>query len=82
VAVLRGTFIHKPCFCPKYGTRPPRQGSLTLFQKSSLPEKALPHYFDYREMANRSLGETWNSLNPSEIEEFVKDFGSLLKVLF
>ena len=58
---------------------PARQGSFTLSQKFSLLEKALPSYFDYREMAKRSLGETWNSLNPSQREEFVKDFGSLLK---
>jgi hypothetical protein len=58
---------------------PARQTSFTLSQKFSLLEKGLPRYFDYREMAKRSLGETWNSLNPSQPEEFVKDFGSLPK---
>ena len=63
----------------RIGDNPARQGSFTLSQKFSLLEEALPRYFDYREMAKRSLGETWNSLNPSQREGFVKDFGSLLK---
>ena len=60
-------------------SNPALQGSSHRFQKVELVEKASARYFDYREMAKRSLGETWDSLNHGQQDEFVKDFSGLLK---
>jgi phospholipid transport system substrate-binding protein len=51
-------------------------------RKVDLVEKAATRHFDYREMAQRSLGETWNSLNQGQQNEFVKNFSGLLKASF
>jgi phospholipid transport system substrate-binding protein len=58
---------------------PALKSSSHRFQKVELVEKASARYFDYREMAKRSLGETWDSLNHGQQDEFVKDFSGLLK---
>jgi phospholipid transport system substrate-binding protein len=51
-------------------------------QKVDLVEKAAARHFNYREMAKQSLGETWNTLNRSQQDEFVKNFSGLLKASF
>jgi phospholipid transport system substrate-binding protein len=51
-------------------------------QKVDLVEKAAARHFNYREMAKRCLGETWNTLNQGQQDEFVKNFSGLLKASF
>jgi phospholipid transport system substrate-binding protein len=51
-------------------------------RKVDLVEKATARHFNYREMAKRCLGETWNSLNLGQQDEFVKNFSGLLKASF
>jgi len=51
-------------------------------RKVDLVEQAAARHFNYREMAQRSLGETWNSLNRGQQDEFVKNFSGLLKASF
>jgi phospholipid transport system substrate-binding protein len=45
-------------------------------------EKAAARHFNYREMAKRCLGETWDTLSQSQQNEFVKNFSGLLKASF
>src|SRR4030042_977763 len=45
-------------------------------------EQAAARHFNYREMAKRCLGETWDSLNLGQQDEFVKNFSGLLKASF
>ncbi|MDO9532496.1 MAG: ABC transporter substrate-binding protein [Deltaproteobacteria bacterium] len=51
-------------------------------RKIDLVEQAAARHFDYREMAQRSLGETWDTLNQGQQNEFVKNFSGLLKASF
>ena len=51
-------------------------------QKVDLVEKAAARHFNYREMAKQCLGETWNTLNQGQQDEFVKNFSGLLKASF
>jgi phospholipid transport system substrate-binding protein len=51
-------------------------------RKVDLVEKAATRHFNYREMAQRSLGETWETLNQGQQNEFVKNFSGLLKASF
>ena len=44
--------------------------------------QAAARHFNYREMAKQSLGETWNTLNQGQQDEFVKNFSGLLKASF
>ena len=39
-------------------------------------------YFDYQEMAKRSLGPTWGKLNPGQRDEFVRLFSELLEASY
>jgi phospholipid transport system substrate-binding protein len=39
-------------------------------------------YFDYQEMAKRSLGPTWGKLNPGQRQEFVRLFAQLLEASY
>jgi phospholipid transport system substrate-binding protein len=39
-------------------------------------------YFDYQEMAKRSLGPTWGKLNPGQRQEFVRLFSQLLEASY
>jgi phospholipid transport system substrate-binding protein len=48
-------------------------------QRLGLIEKATTRRIDYREMARRSLGPAWNTLNRSQQDEFVHLFSELLK---
>jgi phospholipid transport system substrate-binding protein len=51
-------------------------------RKVDLVEQAAARHFNYREMARRCLGETWDSLNRGQQNEFVKNFSGLLKASF
>ena len=51
-------------------------------RKVDLVEKAAARHFNYREMAKRCLGETWDTLNQGQQNEFVKNFSGLLKASF
>ena len=51
-------------------------------KKVDLVEKAAARHFNYREMAKRCLGETWNTLSQGQQDEFVKNFSGLLKASF
>ena len=51
-------------------------------RKVDLVEQAAARHFNYREMAKRSLGETWDSLKQGQQNEFVKNFSGLLKASF
>jgi phospholipid transport system substrate-binding protein len=61
---------------------PALQGDNHRAQKVDLVEKAAARHFNYREMAKRCLGETWETLNRSQQDEFVKNFSGLLKASF
>jgi len=47
--------------------------------KVDLVEQAAARHFNYREMAKRSLGETWDTLSQGQQNEFVKNFSGLLR---
>jgi phospholipid transport system substrate-binding protein len=51
-------------------------------RKVDLVEQVAARHFNYREMAQRCLGETWGSLNRGQQNEFVKNFSGLLKASF
>jgi phospholipid transport system substrate-binding protein len=51
-------------------------------RKVDLVEQAAARHFNYREMAKRCLGETWDTLNQGQQNEFVKNFSGLLKASF
>lgn len=61
---------------------PALQGTNHRARKVDLVEKAAARHFNYREMAKRSLGETWETLNRGQQDEFVKNFSGLLKASF
>ena len=51
-------------------------------QRTALVEKATSRLFDYREMAKRCLGETWDTLKKNQQEEFVGLFSRLLRTSY
>ncbi len=51
-------------------------------QRYSLVKQIVDRHFDYREMAKRSLGSTWNGLNDSQRNEFVTLFAELLEASY
>lgn len=61
---------------------PALQGTDHRARKVDLVEKAAARHFNYREMAKRCLGETWDTLNQGQQDEFVKNFSGLLKASF
>jgi phospholipid transport system substrate-binding protein len=61
---------------------PALQGPDHRARKVDLVEQAAARHFDYREMAKRCLGETWDTLNQGQQDEFVKNFSGLLKASF
>ena len=61
---------------------PALQGPDHRTRKVDLVEQAAARRFDYREMAKRCLGETWDALNQGQQDEFVKNFSGLLKASF
>ena len=61
---------------------PALQGTDHRARKVDLVEQAAARHFNYREMAKRCLGETWDTLNQGQQDEFVKNFSGLLKASF
>ena len=51
-------------------------------RRLELVEEATNRHLDFREMAKRSLGTTWASLNRSQRDEFVKLFSALMKASY
>ncbi len=51
-------------------------------QRYRLVKEIVDRHFDYREMAKRSLGATWNKLNNSQRDEFVRLFAELLEASY
>jgi len=45
-------------------------------------KQLVDRHFDYREMAKRSLGQTWTKLNPGQRDEFVRLFAELLEASY
>ena len=61
---------------------PALQGAEQRTRKVDLVEQAASRHFNYREMAKRCLGDTWDTLNKGQQDEFVKNFSGLLKASF
>ena len=59
-----------------------RHGERDPAADDQLVEKVAARHFNYREMAKRCLGETWDTLNKGQQDEFVKNFSGLLKASF
>ncbi|MCX5888241.1 MAG: ABC transporter substrate-binding protein [Deltaproteobacteria bacterium] len=51
-------------------------------QRHDLVKQIVDRHFDYREMAKRSLGATWNSLSNPQRDEFVRIFAELLEASY
>ncbi len=51
-------------------------------QRFGMVKKIVDLHFDYREMAKRSLGATWNKLNEAQRREFVELFAELLEASY
>jgi phospholipid transport system substrate-binding protein len=51
-------------------------------EKRRLVKGIVDPYFDYREMAKRSLGATWGKLSAGQRDEFVRLFAELLEVSY
>ena len=51
-------------------------------QRFSMVKQLVDRHFDYREMAKRSLGATWNSLSNPQRDEFVRLFAELLEASY
>lgn len=49
------------------------------YKAVDLVEKVADRYFDFGEMGKSSLGDTWNDLNQTQQDEFVKIFTAVLK---
>jgi phospholipid transport system substrate-binding protein len=57
----------------------PSQSPAQKHQRLQLIEKTAARRIDYREMAKRCLGPTWNTLSRAQQQEFVHLFSELLK---
>ena len=51
-------------------------------QRRHLAKQIVDRHFDYREMAKRSLGPTWNNLSNAQRDEFVSLFAELLEASY
>lgn len=51
-------------------------------QKEKMVKAIVDPYFDYREMAKRSLGTTWGGLSGGQQDEFVRLFAELLEASY
>ena len=61
---------------------PAYQGPAQKETRHRLVKPIVDRRFDYREMAKRSLGPTWNNLNNSQRDEFVRLFAELLEASY
>ncbi len=60
----------------------PSQSPAQKRQRLELIERTTARHVDYREMAKRSLGPTWDTLSRGQQEEFVHLFSELLKASY
>jgi phospholipid transport system substrate-binding protein len=51
-------------------------------ERRQMVKRIVDPYFDYREMAKRSLGPVWGKLNPGQRNEFVRLFAELLEASY
>lgn len=51
-------------------------------QRRDRVKQVVDRRFDYEEMAKRSLGSSWNTLNAGQRQEFVRLFGELLEASY
>jgi phospholipid transport system substrate-binding protein len=51
-------------------------------ERRQMVKRVVDPHFDYREMAKRSLGPTWGTLNPAQRQEFVALFAQLLEASY
>ncbi|MCL4502321.1 MAG: ABC transporter substrate-binding protein [Deltaproteobacteria bacterium] len=51
-------------------------------RRFSKVKQLVDQHFDYREMAKRSLGPTWNKINNTQKDEFVRLFAELLEASY
>lgn len=51
-------------------------------RRFQMVKQLVDRHFDYREMAKRSLGPTWNKINNTQRDEFVRLFAELLEASY
>jgi phospholipid transport system substrate-binding protein len=61
---------------------PANAGPAKKQERFSMVKQIVDRHFDYREMAKRSLGSTWNSLSNPQRDEFVRIFAELLEASY
>ncbi len=61
---------------------PALAGEAKKKQRFSMVKQIVDRHFDYREMAKRSLGSTWNGLSGAQRDEFVRLFSELLEASY
>jgi phospholipid transport system substrate-binding protein len=58
---------------------PAYRGPAQRCKAVDLVEKVADRYFDFEEMGKNSLGDTWDDLNQTQQDEFIKIFTAVLK---
>jgi phospholipid transport system substrate-binding protein len=61
---------------------PSYHGPARKAERRRLIKQTVDQRFDYQEMARRSLGATWGSLNSSQRQDFVRLFAELLEASY
>jgi phospholipid transport system substrate-binding protein len=61
---------------------PQLAGPAQKHRRFQMVKQVVDRHFDYREMAKRSLGATWNKLNNAQRDEFVRLFAELLEASY
>jgi phospholipid transport system substrate-binding protein len=61
---------------------PANAGPAKKNYRHQMVKQIVDRHFDYREMAKRSLGRTWNKLNNAQRDEFVRLFAELLEASY
>jgi phospholipid transport system substrate-binding protein len=51
-------------------------------ERRQMVKRIVDPYFDYREMAKRTLGPVWGKLNAGQRDEFVRLFAELLEASY
>ena len=61
---------------------PANAGPAQKNHRLQMVKQIVDRHFDYREMAKRSLGATWNKINNAQRDEFVRLFAELLEASY
>ena len=61
---------------------PANAGPAKKKYRHQMVKQVVDRHFDYREMAKRSLGATWNKINNGQRDEFVRLFAELLEASY